>query len=128
MKGLKVFRMGHGSWWGPPSKTYYTISQDPDYADLDTKVLDYRLSHTTHRNFAYPAPSEEDEGEKWRHGTGLSDERETRMLYIEYNIGLGPSPWLEKDQGYEIFEPEEGTAKKDDVAWDAMMAAVKSRE
>ncbi|RGP73098.1 f-box protein [Fusarium longipes] len=127
MKGLKVFRMGGGSWWLRPDKTYTTISEDPDYANIDERVLDYRLKHNIHRNFAFPAPSEEDTPETWRHGQGLDDKRSTRMLYIEYDCGVGPSPWREKNSDYksDVFEPEEGTTKKDDVAWDAMITAWK---
>jgi len=67
--------------------------------------------------------------EKWRHGEGLDDRRETRLTYIDYDIGTGPSAWLEtsKTEGTKDVEPEEGTAKKDDAAWDAMMAAIKAR-
>ncbi|KAJ4128861.1 hypothetical protein NW768_007383 [Fusarium equiseti] len=137
MKGLKVFRMGHGSWWGPQSETYTTITDDPDYADLDKDVLQYRLSHKVHRSFAYPAAdknaTDKDprKPERWRHGEGLDNRRQTRLTYIDYDIGIGPSPWLETDKSrwakQEDIEPEEGTAKKDDAAWDAMMAAIEAR-
>ncbi|GKU12823.1 unnamed protein product, partial [Fusarium langsethiae] len=125
MKGLKVFRMGHGSWWYRPERTFQLLSDDPEYTNLDHSVLDYRLLHNTHRTFACPAPSEEEgQPEKWRHGAGLDDQRETRMKYIEYNIGVGPTPWLEDDQEAEL---EEDTADKDDVAWDAMITAIQAR-
>ncbi|KAH7174790.1 uncharacterized protein B0J16DRAFT_324250 [Fusarium flagelliforme] len=136
MKGLKVFRMGQGTWYGYPMETYDTITDDPDYADMDTDVLEYRLSHNVHRNFAYPAPDGSDptsdeyrrQPEKWRHGEGLNDRRESRLTYIDYDIGMGHSAWLEtsKTEGTN-FEPEEGTAERDDVAWDAMMAAIEAR-
>ena len=136
MKGLKVFRMGHGSW-GHQSETYTTITDDPDYADLDTDVLKYRLSHNVHKSFAFPATDAYvhvtdgylREPEKWRQGEGLDDRRETRLTYIDYDIGTGPSPWLETRDTtrQEDVEPEEGTAKKDDVAWDAIMATIKGR-
>ena len=133
MKGLKVFRMGHGSWVHQ-SETYTTITEDPDYADLDTDVLQYRLSHNVHRSFAFPANDEYvdvtdgylRQPEKWRQGEGLDDRRETRLTYIDYDIGVGPSAWLEM-RNTTRQEPEEGTAKKDDVAWDAMMAAIEAR-
>ncbi|UZP38864.1 hypothetical protein NXS19_006680 [Fusarium pseudograminearum] len=114
MKGLKVFRMGRGSWWDMAPRTFELISDDPEYEDLDRNVLDHRLSYNTHRTFACPAPSNQrSRREMWRHGVGLGDDRDTRMMYIEYDIGCGPPSWLEEDSG---FEPEEGTADKDDIA------------
>ncbi|CAG1992628.1 unnamed protein product [Fusarium graminearum] len=125
MKGLKVFRMGHGSWWGMTPRTFDLISNDPDYKDADRNVLDHRLSYNTHRTFACPAPSQENsQPEMWRHGAGLDDERNTRMKYIDYDIGLGPSPWLEQDG---VFEPEEGAAEKDEIAWCALTSSLMSR-
>ena len=136
MSGLKVLCMGHGSWWGQ-SEMYTTVTEDPDYADLDTDVLEYRLSHNVHRTFACPASDAYvhvtdgylREPEKWRRGQGLDDRRETRLTYIDYDIGMGPSAWLKtrNTTRQEDVEPKEATAKKDDVAWDAMMAAIKAR-
>ncbi|CEI62046.1 hypothetical protein FVEN_g3079 [Fusarium venenatum] len=126
MRGLKVFRMGHGSWWGRPERTYQLISADPDYAHANKSALDYRLSHNTHRTFACPIPSgEECQLERWRYGEGLDDERSNRMTYIAYDLGTGPSRWIGEDDGE--FELEEGVKDKDDVAWDAMMAAIQAR-
>lgn len=130
MKGLKVFRMGHGSWWSTPTETMTAIVEDPDYKAIDNEVLDYRLSFNTHRNFACPAPSEAfNTPGRWRYGQGLSDERNARMQYIDYDIGTGPSAWLEQTGRYgdEVFEPEASTTSKDDAAWDAIIAVVNAR-
>ncbi|KAL6916681.1 hypothetical protein FSST1_008176 [Fusarium sambucinum] len=128
MEGLKVFRMGCGAWLERPERTYRLISDDPDYADIDDRVLSHRLSHNTHRTFACPTPSgEEGQPEIWRHGEGLDDQRYSRMTYITYDLGMGPSPWINDDENEGEFELEEGVTGKDDVAWDAMMAAIQAR-
>ncbi|KAF4445611.1 hypothetical protein F53441_10675 [Fusarium austroafricanum] len=142
MKGLKVFRQGHGSWWSAPEDTMETIMRDPEYEDMDRGVLEYRLCHEHYRNFNLPRSTGDDDDNddrekawtsgRYRHGTGPEDrERVSRMQYIEYDIGTGPSPWLETAERYrygrdqESFELEEGTVAKDDAAWDMFMAAVK---
>ncbi|KAF4337779.1 hypothetical protein FBEOM_8376 [Fusarium beomiforme] len=140
MKGLKVLRMGHGCWWDSPKDTLHTLMQDPDYKDLDQHVLGHRLSRNQHRNFACPAPAEEESEEseeiwrsgKYRNGTGIDAERASRMQYIEYNCGLGPSAWLEKngswDRNDDGFAPEEGTLEVDNAAWEGIMAVIKARQ
>ncbi|KAM0350697.1 hypothetical protein ACHAPU_003190 [Fusarium lateritium] len=137
MKGLKVLKMGSGSWNLAPWLTQETISNDPGYADMCSQVLEHRLTGNLHRQFASPSPVPDEEqygdewaSEKWRNGTGLSDNRCTRMQYIEYDIGTGPSPWLEKmNDSYpsDGFEPEDGTLIKDDLAWEEMVAANQAR-
>ncbi|KAF5664116.1 hypothetical protein FHETE_7225 [Fusarium heterosporum] len=137
MKGLEVLKMGSGSWYLAPWDAHQTILNDLDYADTCSQKLEHRLSGNQHRHFASPAPASDDEkdgdeweSKKWRNGTGLSDTRCTRMQYIEYDIGTGPSPWLEKTGDYCFpngFEPEDGTLIQDDLAWEEMIAANQTR-
>jgi hypothetical protein len=136
MRGLKVFKMGSGSWYGMPMCTYKTMLRDPKYAKVKNDALRHRISHRVHRDFACPAQiprmsrgKESFTSGKYLNGEGISDTRDRRMQYIEYDIGIGPSAWCEKTSlstsiaAYEGFEPEEGTLLKDNQAWDEMLAA-----
>ncbi|KAF9776286.1 hypothetical protein IL306_005564 [Fusarium sp. DS 682] len=138
MKGLKVLRIGHGSWWEFPVDTHETFLQDPDYKDIDREVLEHRISRNQHRDFACPPYSEYGDSEKiyasgkYRNGQGIDDKRESRMQYVEYNCGIGPTPWEEKNKDWGSdnkngFAPEEGTLEMDNAAWVGIMAAVVAR-
>ncbi|KAM5349241.1 hypothetical protein ACJ41O_005748 [Fusarium nematophilum] len=101
MKALKVCRLGHGSWDGRAHDTFNTITRDPDYADVDRRILDYRIAHQAHRVFACPEPTREKDSPEVREwtldsgkyfdGTGIQVDVESRAQYIEYDIGVGPS-------------------------------------
>ncbi|SPJ79105.1 uncharacterized protein FTOL_07496 [Fusarium torulosum] len=138
MKGLRVLKMGSGSWFTTPMCTYNTMLCDPEYAKLSNDVLHHRTSHNIHRDFACPAPIPR--GTYWKpecreifalgkylNGEGISDTRDRRMQYVEYDIGVGPSAWCEKRNistaVYDGYEPEEGTLMKDNQVWDEMLAA-----
>ncbi|KAI6749627.1 hypothetical protein HG530_015041 [Fusarium avenaceum] len=142
MKGLKVLKMGSGSWFTTPMCTYNTMRCDPEYAKLGNDVLHHRTSDNQHIDFACPAPiprgaywkpecKEIFASGKYLNGEGISDTRDRRMQYVEYDIGVGPSPWREKRNRpavvYDGFEPEEGTLLKDNQAWDEMLAANEAR-
>lgn len=138
MRGLRVLKMGSGLWFGTPMCAYNTMLRDPEYARLDSDVLSHRISHNIHRDFACPAPiirgvycypecKEIFASGKYLNGEGISDVRDRRMQYVEYDIGVGPSPWCERrnclNAVYNGYEPEKGTLAKDNRAWDEMLAA-----
>ncbi|KAG5810401.1 hypothetical protein H9Q74_009211 [Fusarium xylarioides] len=64
MKGLKTLRVGHGCWWDCPKDTRQAILQDPDYKDIDLQAMDHRLTRNQHRDFACPAPTDEEYWER----------------------------------------------------------------
>ncbi|KAJ4329360.1 hypothetical protein N0V84_000255 [Fusarium piperis] len=141
MKGLKVFRMGHGSSWdGAPRDTLMSIRRDPEYADINRQKLNYRISHNGHRNFTCPAPLGVDGSDEQRYGawasgrytkgTGICESREALMRYVSYDVGYGAS-WMETANAspprVAPFAPEEGTIARDNAAYEVLMAAVNAR-
>lgn len=139
MKALKVFRMGQSCWSGAPGDTLNAMDHDSSYDDIDSNVREHLASYQQHRDFSCPAPIDQDGDEDpelaWKagkhlHGTGMEGSRVCQMQYIEYNIGLGPSPWIETRRYYPgepPFEPEDGTVAEDDAAFEALMTAVEAR-
>ncbi|SPO00347.1 uncharacterized protein DNG_03192 [Cephalotrichum gorgonifer] len=137
MKGLKVFRMGHGTWYGVPDDTLMAIKYDGSYDGVSSDVREHHASHQLHRSFACPAPIDEDDDEDaelvWKagrhlHGAGMKESRGWQMQYIEYDIGLGPTQWIEPRRPYDgPFAPEDGTLAKDDAAFKALMTAIEAR-
>ncbi|KAM0221366.1 hypothetical protein ACHAQD_005270 [Fusarium lateritium] len=136
MKGLKVLKMGSGSWYTTPWCTYCTMLNDPEYANVEKDVLRHRISGNLHRDFACPTPifmtsqgKSSPTSAKYLNGEGLEDKRNLQMQYVEYDIGIGPSLWHEKGEiaVHEGYEPEEGTLVKDDLAWDQISAANEAR-
>ncbi|KAF7554888.1 hypothetical protein G7Z17_g2626 [Cylindrodendrum hubeiense] len=135
MKGLKVFKMGHGEW-SNTSATLAAVQRDEAYTYLDGDVLNQRISDNVHRNFACPELVGEDNGkevfprDKYLHGTGISQCRSSQLQYIKYDIGMGPSPYLETNH-YSPAErgwaPEEGTLAKDDGAYELLIATTRTR-
>ncbi|KAJ3542688.1 hypothetical protein NM208_g3956 [Fusarium decemcellulare] len=140
MKGLKVFKIGHGAWNGAPRDTVHAITQDAAFSGIGKNKLEHRLSDNLHRDFACPEPARDHhfkDNEAWAparylQGTGMSQLRASQMQYIVYDCDTGPSPWL-ATQRYrsmptrEPHEPEEGTRAKDYVAYEAFMSAIKAR-
>jgi hypothetical protein len=143
MTGLRVLKMGSGSWGIAPMCTFHTMLCDSEYAKMSIDAMRYRTSHNIHRDFACPAPIPrcnywEPEcrkifaSGKYLNGEGISDTRDRRMQYVEYDIGVGPTAWCEKTSNsiaaYDGYEPEEGTLMKDDQAWDEIVAACQVRQ
>ncbi|KAL6886086.1 hypothetical protein GGI43DRAFT_418473 [Trichoderma evansii] len=103
MKGLRVFRMGHGAWW---SHTGFdrTIKSDEWIQSSDRRdFLSYDCP--AFRWYDRPVVDEEsdeyDKGsERFKDGEGFRLDRQHQCQYIEYNIGLGPTQWLEWKDRY----------------------------
>ena len=139
MKALKVFRMGQSCWSGAPGDTLNAMDHDSSYDDIDSNCTGTSRLLSAASRFSCPAPIDQDGDEDpelaWKagkhlHGTGMEGSRVCQMQYIEYNIGLGPSPWIETRRYYPgepPFEPEDGTVAEDDAAFEALMTAVEAR-
>ncbi|RSM00554.1 hypothetical protein CDV31_011720 [Fusarium ambrosium] len=118
MKGLKVFRIGHGAWHSPSPKDAKMLREDADDEgyNIDASTY-YRISYNIHRSYG---------------GDGLDVSEDKRMLYTEYDIGIGPSPWLEGGDYYagEAESPSvtEETRGKDVGAYEGLIAAINARQ
>lgn len=119
MKALKVFRMGHSHWHSTSLKDAKMFRED---AGIDGYRLDattrHRISYDIHRSF---------------NGDGISVTEETRMQYIQYDIGTGPSPWLEARRKRwfpreDDFIVTEELQSKDAGAYEALFAAINARQ
>ncbi|KAJ4199042.1 hypothetical protein NW767_008625 [Fusarium falciforme] len=118
MKALKVFRMGHGAWHSPAPEDAKMFREDTDDDGYGMDASTYhRISYNVHRSFG---------------GDGISVTEESRMQYTEYDIGTGPSPWLEGGRYYagdaESPAVTEETRSKDEGAYEALFAAVSARQ
>ncbi|KAJ3549551.1 hypothetical protein NM208_g460 [Fusarium decemcellulare] len=143
MKGLRVFRMGHGHWQAEeaPQDTLESVCIDLEGDIGCENLLEYRLSNNTHRSFACPEPIDRDYGDedvdkicasgKYLAGTGINERGGCKLQYIKYNINIGPSPWRETFWSYmldeEGFEPEKGTWARDKAAFEELSLTVKAR-
>ncbi|EEU39951.1 uncharacterized protein NECHADRAFT_39345 [Fusarium vanettenii 77-13-4] len=119
MKALKVFRMDRGAWNSPSPKDAKMFLEDVDDHGYRVDESTYhRTSYNIHRSFG---------------GDGISVTEETRMQYIEYDIGTGPSPWLEarrkrwfpRDDDFVVTEE---LLSKDAGAYEALFAAINARQ
>lgn len=114
MKGLKVFRIGHGAWSLNEARRLEEDGSDDDY-EYNANA-EHRFSHNAHRTFD---------------GDGIEMTEESRMLYTEYDIGIGPTPWFRADH-YHAGEAEspsvtEETRVKDEGAYEVLLAAINAR-
>ncbi|KAF5009133.1 hypothetical protein FDECE_4623 [Fusarium decemcellulare] len=132
MKSLRKFTVGSGQ--NSTNPTFTAAQQDANFAHLNVDELIQCVEHNAHRNFACPEPPERDEEapiERYLYGTGISQERSSQMQYIEYNIGMGPSPYLEIGCAYESEDedsmPEKGTLAKDNAAYELLQTAIRAR-
>lgn len=68
---------------------------------------------------------------KYLHGTEISQWRSARMQYMGFDMGTGPSPYLEAWDNHSLSAegcaPEEGTAAKDDAAYERLIVATRVR-
>ncbi|KAJ4309833.1 hypothetical protein N0V84_011286 [Fusarium piperis] len=117
MKALKVFRIGHGAWNSPSPKDAQMLHEDAGDDGYGINGSTYhRISYNVHRTFG---------------GDGINVTKDTRMMYIEFDIGTGPSPWLEGGGYYagdaELPSVTEETRAKDDGAYEALFAAINAR-
>ncbi|PTB36101.1 hypothetical protein M441DRAFT_62130 [Trichoderma asperellum CBS 433.97] len=104
MKGLRVFRMGHGAWWqhycfdrAIESDEWIQSSDRRDFISYDCPAF---------RWYNCPVVDQESdeyyEGcELFREGEGLQLAREYQCQYIEYDIGTGPTQWQELRDRYQ---------------------------
>ncbi|KAH8897539.1 hypothetical protein GQ53DRAFT_680174 [Thozetella sp. PMI_491] len=105
MKGLRIFRMGHGAWWDC-GLVDHALAEDRELLSEDKNGL------FAYRDFGFmwydrPTTNPESEDyweqhERYRDGQGLCQERKYLCQYIEYDIGVGPSPWMERIDDFKL--------------------------
>ncbi|KAK2616912.1 hypothetical protein QQS21_000290 [Conoideocrella luteorostrata] len=145
MTALKVFKMGHGNWDGPPLET-----QDALWcaygADHKSEVLDHRISNNNFLSYDCPAPRDDDVDNTtldiaFLHGTGISQRVDYLLPYVEYDKIGSPSSWLERleeewsncsEEGKSELEegaraPGEETRMLDEAALKALQEAIAMR-
>ncbi|KAI4597975.1 hypothetical protein KJ359_003783 [Pestalotiopsis sp. 9143b] len=158
MSSLKVFCMGHGSWFAEAVDLTLMVPSSPQ--DMERvpelrlrrdsgwrqqledirKKYEYRkqpVMDRVHLNYACPSPSDMLDGEnedlsRYRNGVGLAHERQHILQYIHFDIGLGPTQWIERDNSRAWFEEGnmeayEHARKEDEASYEALQAAVSQR-
>lgn len=155
MTSLKIFKMGHGTWgmdlidikmmarYGIPVPPVNVESSDPNWkqevaqAREEADRRQQPLRDTTHLDYDCPSPPPETgyrfvHSPKHLHGVGFRHDREHVLQYIHFDIGLGPTQWVERDFGRALIEEEGPGAyfmarSKDEDAYDNLMDKVQER-
>jgi hypothetical protein len=154
MKGLRVFKMGHGAWQDEHkmivSEANFGKVPRPRYVPgFGVRTRPIRLSKTEpgarrdlpqafeDTNFlTYDCPSPPLPGEeqvdtttfvspKYRHGVGLGHQKRDLLQYIDFDINIGPSAWLQAEEGKNLADVS--TQKMDEQAYDEIMSLVQQR-
>ncbi|KAH6658098.1 hypothetical protein BKA67DRAFT_512025 [Truncatella angustata] len=124
LNSLKSFRMGHDTIDSPTS-TY-------ERARLAT-ICQHRLEDTTFLDYDCPSPSMIPVfGYGPQFGVGLEHKREHILQYVHFDIGSGPTPWIERDNGRDMirdegFEVYQAARQRDEKAYHDMMQSVHRR-
>ncbi|ETS84221.1 hypothetical protein PFICI_02246 [Pestalotiopsis fici W106-1] len=154
MMGLQVFSMGHGPWDGEAAELMM-LPSSPETSSLVPKLRpnapgwreeieeirklrEYRehpALDTMHLNYACPSPSDmRDSGDRSRYynGVGLAHERPCILQYVHFDIGVGPTPWIERDNARTWFEDGnmeayEVARREDEASYETLQAAVAQR-
>ncbi|KAH7166563.1 hypothetical protein EDB81DRAFT_866283 [Dactylonectria macrodidyma] len=155
MKGLRVFRMGHGEWQRVSVDTFRACAGQfsKPLRDKDKFVLTHLLTDKEFRSFGCPGPTEpagpapaDDfvdlvdwnadevlavEGDpKYQHGTGLRQERIDLMRYFQHSCGTWTESQRDENSFFddrEVWAPEEETIAKDTAAYNMLVSAVQLR-
>ncbi|EON99919.1 putative f-box domain protein [Phaeoacremonium minimum UCRPA7] len=138
MHGLKVFKMGSGDWRGEAAD----IDGNPDEEPLnmlspaDQERISHRMKDTVFLNYDSPSPPAPDESDsRFKSRTsGLRQDRQHILQYLQFNIGIGPSPWLERDFGSKLMrDSDSGLAEyercrtKDEEALKTLIQGLEKR-
>lgn len=136
MYGLKVFKMGSGDWLG---QARHYIDQDDGFPTLGSdqwKIVSHRLEDTVFLYYDSPSPlPSSKENSSFSSSTpGLKQDRQHVLQYIQFDIGLGPSPWIERDFGTKLYRDSdtgvldyEEIRTKDEVALQALNQEIQEK-
>lgn len=102
MSSLKVFRMGGGDWGGNSIwRSMMANATTEDVADEEEALLWARRQEgTVHLNYDQPSANEwleHDPNSRVRRSIGLDQDREYLLQYVNFNVSVGPTPWVDKD-------------------------------
>ncbi|KAM0811316.1 hypothetical protein AB5N19_11672 [Seiridium cardinale] len=152
MIALKVFKMGHGAWDSDAitlrmtssfeiPATLWAQTQDPDQLEKIARH-EYmrrrqRCTDTLHVDYDCRSPPPEHAYKFSYHpdyifGVGLAHRREHLLQYVHFDLDLGPTPWIDRDDAREKIH-EEGLAAydaartSDEESYDRLMSAVRQR-
>ncbi|KAF7541859.1 hypothetical protein G7054_g343 [Neopestalotiopsis clavispora] len=151
MTGLKVFSMGHGPWDGEAAELMMPYNDPENVLKLGPNDPGWREALERHRrlqeyhehpaqdivHLSYDCPSPNDERghadrSRYSNGVGLGDVRPCILQYVHFDLGIGPTPWIERDNArtwYEDGDMEgyEVARKGDEVSYESLRAAVAQR-
>jgi len=130
MTGLKTFRMGKGDWSGMYLEVgEHAFSQAWPEREDGRERKELRLEDTLFLNYDLdPPPADDGYGLSISQcGTGLRQERGDLLRYARFNIGVGPSPWLDSDVSSQGSLDEIVVADDDDEMELAELLAVVER-
>lgn len=123
MQSLKTFKMGGDGSRGALACEMVAMARAldlPENIQQNSEAMECwrhqeqrRLTDTVHLNYDKPSVKEcleHRSPEMWlKHGVGPKQERECLLQYVHFNIGLGPSPWIERDfKGHMVGDLEDG--------------------
>lgn len=81
MKGLRVFRMGHGVWHTTPADTFNACRSDESFAHVNSRILARRVQDNGFRSFDCPAPmTPQPEFDDWLWNERLVDSSNPKYL------------------------------------------------
>ncbi|KAL6407374.1 putative f-box domain protein [Ilyonectria robusta] len=145
MKGLRVFRMGHGVWHTTPADTFNACRSDESFAHVNNRILARRVQDHGFRSFDCPAPMTpqpefddwlwnerlvDSSNPKYLNGTGLCQDRVDVMQYIRNDCNWWiPRGWANSygNRKKVVWAPEESTIDQDDAAFEMFLSVVQSR-
>ncbi|KAH8668575.1 hypothetical protein BX600DRAFT_259447 [Xylariales sp. PMI_506] len=148
MTKLRVFKMGHGGWtkeWQHLNAAVYEGGgQSLDITrgggqDVEREriIREQQLEDTVFLNYDRPAPPEklnryDQRSPAHKFGSGLSTRRIYILLYVYFNIGIGPSSWVELDFKRDMMMEEglnayEASRKADEDAYAELLDIIERR-
>lgn len=144
MTALKVLRMGSGDWEGDQAAmvtvaTTMHLAGDTASRQKAQTVWRQRSEAVIHLNYDKPSPTECGLGgrPKWgllQGGVGMETRREHLLQYVHFDVGLGPTPWVERDFKLDMLDQEEDGWQRyeavrgaDEEAWRDITEAIASR-
>lgn len=145
MKALKVFKMGSGDWEEAHSAMVTTArtmdlpSGDFTYGQEARGIWKRRSENMIHLNYDKPSLAEclTRQSPDWavmRDGIGMNQRREHVLQYVQFDVGMGPTPWMERDFRRDMLDHTycgrqqyEAVRSADEAAWRDISGAVSSR-